>query len=183
MHRVLSLLHVSALRASRRSRFHRRPAWSAASPSCEKARPNSTLSSTECRKARDLHNHLSGAIYAEGLPQKPPPKSTTASTRSRWPALARPASRGRWMPPSTQTDNNLRNAMIDSLSMRDFRPRQAVRARSFLRHLRQVWRRGQRRTDRGSGAASRRSERILSGTDGAFRRRPDVSDLGESRRS
>ena len=41
--------------------------WSGASPNSAKALSNSTPSSTGCRKARDLHNHLSGAIYAENF--------------------------------------------------------------------------------------------------------------------
>ncbi len=72
-------------------------------------------------KGGDLHNHLSGAIYAETFLKAAADKGLCLDTK----ALAivpAPCSGGSVDAKQAQTDNDLRNAMIDALSMRNFVP-------------------------------------------------------------
>ena len=73
-------------------------------------------------KGADLHNHLAGAIYAENFLEAAAQKHLCIDRT----ALALLASStcmpGQVDAAATRTDNPLRNAMIDSLSMRDFVP-------------------------------------------------------------
>jgi adenosine deaminase len=76
-------------------------------------------------KGADLHNHVSGAIYAEGFLRAAVDEHLCVIEATM--SLAAPGSGG--VCPASQkpaaaieTDNNLRNALIDSLSMRNFVP-------------------------------------------------------------
>jgi adenosine deaminase len=70
-------------------------------------------------KGADLHNHLSGAVYAETILQAAAARGLCIDQI----ALAIiPCTSGRTDAAKAQSDNNLRNAMIDSLSMRNFVP-------------------------------------------------------------
>src|SRR4051812_30032191 len=75
-------------------------------------------------KGGDLHNHLSGAIYAETFLDSAieerlcVDKATLALASRPSPDAACPASQTDVV--SIRTDNGLRNALIDSFSMRNF---------------------------------------------------------------
>src|SRR5579862_2235023 len=77
-------------------------------------------------KGGDLHNHLSGAIYAEGFLRAAieehlcVDKAALALTPA--PARGSACPAGQVDAAMTQTDNTLRNALIDSFSMRNFVP-------------------------------------------------------------
>ena len=74
-------------------------------------------------KGADLHNHLSGAIYAEGFLRAAIDehlcviKATLALTA---PGANGVCPAGQVSAAAIETDNNLRNALIDSFSMRNF---------------------------------------------------------------
>jgi adenosine deaminase len=70
-------------------------------------------------KGGDLHNHLSGAIYAETFLKAAAGKSLCIDT-SALAIVAPPCTGGNVDASKAQSDNDLRNAMIDSLSMRNF---------------------------------------------------------------
>jgi adenosine deaminase len=81
-----------------------------------------------CRmpKGGDLHNHLAGAVYAESL-LRYAAQDHLCVDRSALALVARPTTGaecilGQEDAALTQTDNALENAMIDSLSMRNFVP-------------------------------------------------------------
>ncbi len=77
-------------------------------------------------KGGDLHNHLSGAIYAENFLRGAIEEHLCVDKEAL--ALADPTAPGGACAPgqvdasATQTDNTLRNALIDSFSMRNFVP-------------------------------------------------------------
>ena len=77
-------------------------------------------------KGADLHNHLSGAIYAESFLQAAVEEHLCVDQAAL--ALIAPSATGLKCAPgqvdaaTTQTDNTLRNALIDSFSMRNFVP-------------------------------------------------------------
>lgn len=76
-------------------------------------------------KGGDLHNHLAGAVYAETV-LRGAAEDHLCIDRNALAIVARTGA-GECMPGQfdaalTQTDNTLENAMIDSLSMRDFVP-------------------------------------------------------------
>ncbi len=75
-------------------------------------------------KGGDLHNHLAGAIYAETfLRQAAQDRLCIDRTAlALIPRVAAECEAGQVDAALTQTDNALENAMIDSLSMRDFVP-------------------------------------------------------------
>ena len=70
-------------------------------------------------KGADLHNHLSGAVYAESFLEAAAENHLCVDKTSL--ALV-PDAPATWMRPPSQTDNTLRNALIDSFSMRNFVP-------------------------------------------------------------
>ncbi len=70
-------------------------------------------------KGGDLHNHLSGAVYAETILAAAARQNLCIDTTAL--AIVACAS-GRVEAAKAQSDNNLRNALIDSLSMRNFVP-------------------------------------------------------------
>ena len=70
-------------------------------------------------KGADLHNHLSGAIYAETFLRSAVENHLCIDTVALT-IVAPPCGPGRVVAAQTQTDNNLRNALIDNLSMRNF---------------------------------------------------------------
>jgi adenosine deaminase len=77
-------------------------------------------------KGGDLHTHLSGAVYAESL-LRYAAQDHLCIDRNALAIVAGPAAGAECMPGQvdaglTQTDNALENAMINSLSMRDFVP-------------------------------------------------------------
>ncbi|HWE48173.1 MAG TPA: hypothetical protein VG273_00185 [Bryobacteraceae bacterium] len=72
-------------------------------------------------KGADLHNHLSGAIYAESFLKSAADDHLCIDKAAL--AITEPPCKADQVDASVaQTDNNLRNAMIDSLSMRNFVP-------------------------------------------------------------
>jgi len=72
-------------------------------------------------KGADLHNHLSGAVYAESFLKAAADKNLCIDKKAK--AIVDPPCTAPLLAASqTQTDNDLRNAMIDSLSMRNFVP-------------------------------------------------------------
>lgn len=73
-------------------------------------------------KGGDLHNHLIGAVYAETLLQAAAEDSLCVDERNF--SLARPPAGGRCQVDASRalTDNHLASSLIDSLSMRDFKP-------------------------------------------------------------
>jgi adenosine deaminase len=76
-------------------------------------------------KGADLHNHLSGAVYAEDFLSAAIEKRLCIDEKAL--ALAAPSSPGGSCSPNAdaaaiQTDNDLRNMLINSLSMRNFVP-------------------------------------------------------------
>jgi adenosine deaminase len=75
-------------------------------------------------KGADLHNHASGAVYAESYLRFAAADGLCVDMRAG--AIVAPAAGGgcgdNTPAARLQTDNNLRNALIDSLSMRDFVP-------------------------------------------------------------
>lgn len=77
-------------------------------------------------KGADLHNHLSGAIYAEDFIRAAVDEHLCVDTAEM--ALASPTTPAGACGPgqvdasATQSDNTLRNALIDSFSMRNFVP-------------------------------------------------------------
>lgn len=77
-------------------------------------------------KGADLHNHLSGAIYAEDFLRAA--AETHLCVDKTELALVEPAAPGARCPPgeveaaAAETDNTLRSALIDSFSMRNFVP-------------------------------------------------------------
>ena len=77
-------------------------------------------------KGADLHNHLSGAIYAESFLEAAVEEHLCVDRAAL--ALTPPAAPGSVCAPgqidaaAAQTDNTLRNALIDSFSMRNFVP-------------------------------------------------------------
>jgi adenosine deaminase len=77
-------------------------------------------------KGADLHNHLSGAIYAEDFLQAAVEEhlcvDKTAMALVPAPAQGSACPAGQADAASTRTDNTLRNALIDNFSMRNFVP-------------------------------------------------------------
>ena len=77
-------------------------------------------------KGADLHNHLSGAIYAESFLEAAVEEhlcvDRTALALVPPPAPGPACAPGQVDAAATQTDNTLRNALIDSFSMRNFVP-------------------------------------------------------------
>jgi adenosine deaminase len=70
-------------------------------------------------KGADLHNHLSGAVYAESFIRAAADNHYCIDKKAM--AIARPpCAPGQVDAALTDTDNNLRNALIDSMSMRNF---------------------------------------------------------------
>jgi adenosine deaminase len=72
-------------------------------------------------KGADLHNHLSGAVYAETF-LKAAADQHLCIDKAALAIVKAPCSVDQVDAAQAQTDNDLRNAMIDSLSMRDFVP-------------------------------------------------------------
>ena len=72
-------------------------------------------------KGGDLHNHLSGAIYAETFLKAAAAKNLCIDTTA-LAIVAPPCTKGSVDAGKAQSDSDLRNAMIDSLSMRNFVP-------------------------------------------------------------
>ncbi len=72
-------------------------------------------------KGADLHNHLSGAIYAESF-LKSAADDHLCIDKIALAIAEAPCKADQVDAAAAQTDNNLRNAMIDSLSMRNFVP-------------------------------------------------------------
>ncbi len=72
-------------------------------------------------KGADLHNHLSGAIYAESFLREAVEEHLCVDKTALALAPA-PCSPGQVDAAATETDNTLRNALIDSFSMRNFVP-------------------------------------------------------------
>ena len=72
-------------------------------------------------KGGDLHNHLSGAIYAESF-LKAAAEDRLCIDKVALTIVPAPCKPDQVEAALAQTDNNLRNAMIDSLSMRNFVP-------------------------------------------------------------
>jgi adenosine deaminase len=70
-------------------------------------------------KGGDLHNHLSGAVYAETF-LKAAADDHDCIDKVALAIVAPPCKADQVDAALTQTDNDLRNAMIDSLSMRNF---------------------------------------------------------------
>ena len=70
-------------------------------------------------KGADLHNHLSGAIYAESF-LRAAAEDHLCIDSTALAIVPPPCGTGRVDAAQTLTDNNLRNAVIDSLSMRNF---------------------------------------------------------------
>ena len=100
-------------------------------------------------KGGDLHNHLTGAVYAESYLDAAAEDGLCANLRAG--SLVAPnknggCGEGEVPAARSASDNTLRNALIDSFSMRGFVPG-GIRPRSFLRRLRQIQRR-QARTPR-----------------------------------
>ena len=73
-------------------------------------------------KGGDLHNHLLGAVYAESLLQAAAEDSLCVDESNF--SFAKPPESGRCQVDASraQTDNSLESSLIDSLSMRDFKP-------------------------------------------------------------
>src|SRR4029077_18077060 len=74
-------------------------------------------------KGADLHNHVSGAIYAEGFLRAAVDEHLCVIESTM--ALTAPGAGGACPPgqrpaAEIETDNNFRNALIDSFSMRNF---------------------------------------------------------------
>ncbi len=72
-------------------------------------------------KGGNLHNHLSGAIYAESF-LKAAAEDHFCIDKTLLAIVESPCKQDQVEAAAAQTDNNLRNAMIDSLSMRNFVP-------------------------------------------------------------
>jgi hypothetical protein len=72
-------------------------------------------------KGADLHNHLSGAVYAESF-LKAAAEQHLCVDKVALAITQGPCGGNKVDAALTQTDNNLRNAMIDALSMRNFVP-------------------------------------------------------------
>ena len=72
-------------------------------------------------KGGDLHNHLSGAIYAETF-LKAAAEQHLCIDKAQLKIVAAPCGGNKVDAAQTETDNNLRSVMIDSLSMRNFVP-------------------------------------------------------------
>ena len=70
-------------------------------------------------KGADLHNHLSGAVYAESYIDKAASRHDCVDTTT-FAISAPPCGSGKVDAAQTQTNNDLRSALIDSLSMRNF---------------------------------------------------------------
>jgi hypothetical protein len=72
-------------------------------------------------KGADLHNHLSGAVYAESF-LKAAADGHLCVDKAALAITSPPCTGAKVDAALTQTDNDLRNAMIDALSMRNFVP-------------------------------------------------------------
>src|ERR1700685_1223915 len=70
-------------------------------------------------KGADLHNHLAGAVYAENFLEAAIEQHLCVDKTALALVQCGP---GRVDAPTIRTDNALRNALIDSLSMRNFVP-------------------------------------------------------------
>jgi len=110
---VISLVLTTAAVAAGPSRMERRLAELRKSP------PELYAFLYKMPKGGDLHNHLSGAIYAEGFLEAAADERLCIDKSAM--ALA-PCTTGLVSAAAIRTDNSLRNALIDSFSMRDFVP-------------------------------------------------------------
>src|SRR5579872_3110855 len=72
-------------------------------------------------KGGDLHNHLSGAIYAESYIRAAADDGLCVDLKS-YSIVAPPCGENRPPASRAETDNTLRNLLINSLSMRAFVP-------------------------------------------------------------
>jgi len=73
-------------------------------------------------KGADLHNHLSGAYYAENVLKAAASQNICVDVKALRLAGPAPCTDGQVSASQTQTDNTLANSLIDMLSMRNFVP-------------------------------------------------------------
>jgi hypothetical protein len=77
-------------------------------------------------KGADLHNHLSGAYYAENVLKAAAEQKICVDVKGLRLTGPAPCRDGEVSASQTQTDNALANALIDMLSMRNFVPSAGV---------------------------------------------------------
>jgi adenosine deaminase len=77
-------------------------------------------------KGADLHNHLSGAYYAENILKSAASQNICVDVKGLRLTGAAPCREGEVNAEQTRTDNALTNALIDMLSMRNFVPSSGV---------------------------------------------------------